>query len=289
MKTLLLLDSCIDLPKEMIDLENVELVTLSYNYKHKDHIDDLWQTASAKEFYDALREGEISTTSQINVHVFAECFDKYVEQGYEILYLAFSSGLSGTCNSATIAAQQLMEENPNANITVVDSLAASMGEGLLAWYAINMLKEGKSKDEIATWLIDNRLNLAHWFTVEDLHFLKRGGRVSSAAAVIGTALSIMPILHVDNEGHLIPKGKTRGRKKALRALVDEMEKTVVNPEEQVIFISHGDSLKDAEYTAKLVRERFNVKDIVINPIGPVIGSHSGPGTIALFFLANTRG
>ena len=243
---------------------------------------------SAKAFYHLLRAGKTSTTAQINAHEFMDWADPILQAGEDILYLAFSSGLSGTCQSAYMAKEELSARYPDRKIYVVDSLAASMGEGLLAYYASRMQMEGKTIDEVYQWLQDNKLHLCHWFTVDDLNHLKRGGRVSSAAALFGTMLGIKPVLHVDDAGHLIPVAKIRGRRQSLDSLVAHMEQTVTNPGEQVIFISHGDCEKDAQYVADQIRARWNVKEIVLNEIGPVIGTHSGPGTVALFFLGSKR-
>lgn len=243
---------------------------------------------SAKAFYHLLRAGKTSTTAQINAHEFMDWADPILQAGEDILYLAFSSGLSGTCQSAYMAKEELSARYPDRKIYVVDSLAASMGEGLLAYYASKMQLEGKTIDEVYQWLQDNKLHLCHWFTVDDLNHLKRGGRVSSAAALFGTMLGIKPVLHVDDAGHLIPVAKIRGRRQSLDSLVAHMEQTVTNPGEQVIFISHGDCEKDAQYVADQIRARWNVKEIVLNEIGPVIGTHSGPGTVALFFLGSKR-
>ena len=243
---------------------------------------------SAKAFYHLLRAGKTSTTAQINAHEFMDWADPILQAGEDILYPAFSSGLSGTCQSAYMAKEELSARYPDRKIYVVDSLAASMGEGLLAYYASKMQLEGKTIDEVYQWLQDNKLHLCHWFTVDDLNHLKRGGRVSSAAALFGTMLGIKPVLHVDDAGHLIPVAKIRGRRQSLDSLVAHMEQTVTNPEEQVIFISHGDCEKDAQYVADQIRARWNVKEIVLNEIGPVIGTHSGPGTVALFFLGSKR-
>ena len=239
-------------------------------------------------FYDALRAGKASTTSQVNYQTFLDTFTPILESGRDILYLAFSSGLSGTYNGSVIAANDLMEKYPGSKVISVDTLAASVGEGLLVYTAAKKREEGLSLDELAQWVTDNRLHLCHWFTVDDLNHLKRGGRVSPAVAIIGTALGIKPVMHVDDEGHLIPVSKVRGRRKSLDALVEHMAETCDKPESQTIFIGHGDSKEDAEYVAKLVRQKFKVKNIILNYIGPVIGSHSGPGTIALFFFGTHR-
>lgn len=239
-------------------------------------------------FYERLSAGETTTTHQINAAIFTETFERYLQAGTDVLYIGFSSGLSGTYNCSRLVAQELSEKYTDRRIVVVDSLAASMGEGLLVYNAVQKQREGLSIDELASWVQDNRNRLAHWFTVDDLNFLKRGGRVSGAAALFGTMLGIKPVLHVDDEGHLIPVEKVRGRKNSLDALVNHMDETVEHPEEQTIFISHGNAPKDAEYVAEQVKARFSVKNIYINYIGPVIGSHSGPGTVALFFLGKSK-
>mgnify|MGYP000359713745 CR=1 FL=1 len=287
-KVILLADSCCDLPLSFFEEHQIPYVSLSFSFKGKELFDDMGQSLPHKEFYDAVRQGEMSTTSQINVQTYLDFFKKHVQPGQPALYLAFSSGLSGSCESAIMAVNQLQEEDPAWDIVIVDSLAASMGEGLLLYHAVQLWEEGKSRDEIAKWLEDNKLRLAHWFTVEDLHHLKRGGRLSATSAVIGTLLQIKPVLHVDDTGHLIPMDKVRGRKKSLAALAQKLFDTIENPEEQVIFISHGDAREDAEHLAQLIRDRVPVRDIWINLIGPVIGAHSGPGTVALFFLGSGR-
>lgn len=243
---------------------------------------------SNKAFYERIAAGETTTTNQINAATFIETFERYLQAGVDILYIGFSSGLSGTFNGSRLVAQDLSQKYPDRRILAVDSLAASMGEGLLVYHAVMQQRAGRTIDEVASWVETNRNRLAHWFTVDDLNFLKRGGRVSGAAALFGTMLGIKPVLHVDDEGHLIPVEKVRGRKNALDALVNHMAKTVEHPEEQVIFISHGNAPKDAEYVAEQVKSRFAVQNIYINYIGPVIGSHSGPGTVALFFLGNSK-
>ncbi len=239
-------------------------------------------------FYESLRHGKMSSSSQINQQQMVDWVSPFLENGEDVLYLAFSSGLSGTYQSARLAQEELRERFPDRTFTVVDSLCASMGEGLLAYYAAAMRQQGCTLKETAAWLEENKLKLCHWFTVDDLHHLKRGGRVSPATAVVGTMLNIKPVLHVDDDGHLIPMEKVRGRRQSLEALVRHMKETIENPEEQMIFISHGDCPQDAEYVAGRIRETMTVRDIRIHTIGPVIGTHSGPGTVAVFFLGSHR-
>lgn len=282
-------DSTTDLTEELINELDITVIPMEFNIDGKSYLNySDERDISYKEFYDFLRNGKNSTTSLINTATFTELFEPILEDGKDILYIAFSSGLSGTYNSSCIAAQMLSEKYTDSKIYTVDSLSASMGEGLLVYHAAKKKKEGMNIDELKNWVENNKLNLCHWFTVDDLHHLKRGGRLSSAAAIVGTMLNIKPVLNVDNEGHLIPVEKVRGRKLSITALLKMMEKTAINPEEQTIFISHGDCLEEAEFLANLVKEKLNVKDIKMNYIGPVIGSHSGPGTIALFFLGTER-
>lgn len=289
MNTVILADSSCDLPVEYIKDNNcLEVLGLILNFKGKDIIDDLGETVKNAEFYDYLRNGGMASTGQINSYRFHEAFEKYVKDKKSIIYICFSSGLSGTYNSALIAKNQILEEYPDADITIIDSLCASLGHGLIVYYAVELLKSGSSKDDIVSFVENNKFRTNHYFTVNDLNHLKRGGRVSATAAVVGTILDIKPILHVDHEGHLIPLGKVKGRKKSIKSLLDHMIERVENPEEQIIFISHGDCLHDAEHLADLIKKEFTVKDIIINPIGPVIGAHSGPDTLALFFLGKSR-
>ena len=282
-------DSSADFDNEMMQQLGVEVQPLMFTLNGSNYLN--WpdgREMDPADFYAKLREGGSSSTSQVNVGEFTDAFRPVLQAGKDLLYLGFSSGLSGTVNSGRMAAEELAAEFPDAKIIVVDTLAASLGQGLLVWYAAKMKQQGKTIDEVAAWIEENKLLLAHWFTVDDLNFLKRGGRLSGAAALFGTMLNIKPVLHVDNEGHLIAMEKIRGRRQSLNALVDKMEETAVNPAEQTVFISHGGCREDADYVASEVKRRFGVKDIYINYVGPVIGSHSGPGTMALFFLATHR-
>ena len=282
-------DSTTDLSAEMIRELDLQVLPLCYVIEGKTyHNIPGGGEMTDHEFYELLRAGKMSTTAQINVEEFITCFTAVLEQGKDILYLAFSSGLSGTCQSALIAKKELEGKYPERRIEVFDTLCASMGEGLLVYHAAVRKQAGQSMDEVLGWLKENVLKLCHWFTVDDLNHLKRGGRVSAATALVGTALGIKPVLHVDDEGHLINVAKARGRRQSLDALVKRMEESAIDPEEQVVFISHGDCKDDAEYVAKQVKKLLNVKEIRMNFIGPVIGAHSGPGTVALFFLGKNR-
>ena len=286
----ILTDSTTDLSPQLVAQTGVTLLPMTYTIGEKSYRNDPEETdLSSGDFYDMLRGGAMSTTSQINVETFREVAGKMARDGFDVLYVGFSSGLSGTFNSARIAFEDLSAEYPEHKFLAVDSLCASMGEGLLVYHAAQQQKAGRTIEETARWLEENKLHLAHWFTVDDLNHLKRGGRVSGAAAFFGTMLNIKPVLHVDDAGHLIPMEKVRGRKKSLNALVDHMEKSAVQPiDQQMVFITHGDCLEEAEYVAEQVKERFGVKEVVINYVDPVIGAHSGPGTLALFYVGKAR-
>ena len=240
------------------------------------------------EFYNMMRTGKMPKTSQINVVDFCEYFSEYLDKGLDVLYICFSSGLSGTYNNSLLAIEELKSKYPERTIISVDSLAASMGEGLLVYFAAQQKKNGMDIQKLAKWVEDNRLHLCHWFTVDDLHHLKRGGRVSAATAIVGSALNIKPVLHVDNEGHLINISKVRGRKASLNAMVDRMVETYTNQFDTVM-ICQGGCRSDAEYLAGEVKKRVKgVKKIIMGNIGPVIGAHAGPGVLALFFYGDHR-
>lgn len=279
-------DSTVDLSKDYFEAHNIEVLSLTYTLDGAIYGD--LDGLSSAEFYAKVREGAMPTTSQITPEQGAALFRKAAAQGKDILHIAFSSGLSGTYNSMRIAAEDVMEEYPDVRIEVVDSRCASSGEGMLLYYAVKLKEEGRSMDEVLKWIRENVLHICHNFTVDDLFHLHRGGRVSKATAIVGTMINIKPILHVDNEGHLINIGKVRGRKKSLIALVDRMEEQMKGFENDIVFISHGDCIEDAEFVKRQVEKRFDIHNFVINPVGPVIGSHSGPGTVALFFLGNPR-
>ena len=280
-------DSSADLPDSLVRELGVEVLPLSFTVQGKtyhNYPDD--REMDPKVFYKMLRDGEMATTSAVNVAEYTAMLEPLLQAGKDVLVLAFSSGLSTTYQSSVIAVNELSEQYPDRKICTVDTLCASMGQGLMVWLAVQEQRKGKSLEEVRDWVEENKLHLCHWFTVDDLHFLKRGGRISAATAVVGTMLSIKPVLHVDDEGHLISMGKARGRGASLTALVDHMEQTVTDVD--TVFISHGDCLADAEKVAADVKKRFGTKDVVINNIGPVIGAHAGPGTVALFFLGTKR-
>lgn len=241
-----------------------------------------------KEFYARLRKGEIATTMATNLEDTTVRFRTVLEQGRDILHIGFSSALSSSYNNAAVAAAELQKEFPERKIRCVDSLCASMGQGLLVHYAVQKRAAGMSVDELADWLEENKLHFCHQFTVDDLHFLQRGGRISKTVAVLGTMINVKPVLHVDDEGRLVPLKNVRGRRKALTTLVDNMAEQIPGYQNDTIFISHGDCEEDARFVGKLVTERFGITDIRYNYVSPTIGSHSGPGTVALFFVGKAR-
>jgi DegV family protein with EDD domain len=282
-------ESTTDLPKNMVDELGITVIPMTFGFENESYLnypDN--REMDIHTFYERLKNGERSTTTLVNSKTFEEYFEPILKAGNVILYIGFSSGLSGTFSSSLIAAEILKEKYPDSEIICTDTLAASMGEGLLVYYAAKMKQEGKSIHEVSQWVVDNRLKLCQWFTVDDLNHLKRGGRINAMTATLGTALNVKPILHVDDEGHLIPAYNVRGRKKSINALLEKMEELCVNPEEQTVFISHADSLEDTQYLADMIKEKLHVKEVIINFIGPVIGSHTGQGAIALFFIGKSR-
>ena len=285
----LITDSSADLSQEMVQELGVTVLPLSFTIQgktYRNYPDN--REMDLPLFYDMLRAGELATTSAVNVAEYTQAVEPILQEKKDVLILAFSSGLSSTYQASVLAAGELREKYPDRKIYTVDTLCASLGQGLLVYLAAQEQRKGKSIEEVRDWAEETKLNLCHQFTVDDLHFLKRGGRISATTAVVGSMLQIKPVLHVDNEGHLINIGKARGRQASLKALVDKMEKTVTEEGRKTVFISHGDCRKDAVTVADMVRERFGTQDIRINYVGPVIGAHSGPGTLALFYLGTER-
>lgn len=279
-------DSCCDLSVEKLKELNVIAVSLSLMFRGVERQDSV--TDEIKEVYNAMRAGENATTSAANPENWANVIEPVLAEGKDALVITFSSGLSTTYQSAVIAANDLKEKYPDRKINVVDSLCASLGQGLLVWYACDKRDEGMDLDTLTAWVEDNKLSLCQWFTVDDLNFLKRGGRISAATALVGTMLKIKPVLHVDEEGHLISVSKTRGRKASIDALVEKMAQLQLVGKNDRVTICHGDCLEDAQYLAEQVKEKLGVKEAYIGYTGAVIGSHSGPGTLALFFLGSKR-
>ena len=285
----LITDSSADLSQEMVQELGVTVLPLSFTIQgkvYRNYPDN--REMDLPLFYDMLRAGELATTSAVNVAEYTQAVEPILQEKKDVLILAFSSGLSSTYQASVLAAEELREKYPDRKIYTVDTLCASLGQGLLVYLAAQEQRKGKSIEEVRDWAEETKLHLCHQFTVDDLHFLKRGGRISATTAVVGSMLQIKPVLHVDNEGRLINIGKARGRQASLKALVDKMEKTVTEEGKKTVFISHGDCRKDAVAVADMVRERFGTQDIRINYGGPVIAAHSGPGTLALFYLGTER-
>lgn len=282
-------DSCCDLADQMArDLE-LEVLPLTMHMDGENYPNDLAGTAiSNQEFYKRLRAGKVATTSAVNVGQFQDAMRRVLESGKDIVCVCFSSALSTTYQSAVIAAEDLRPEFPEAEIHVVDSLSASLGQGLLLYLAVEQKRKGLTAAELAKWVEDNRLSVCHWFTVDDLNFLKRGGRVSATTALLGTMLSIKPIMHTSDEGKLVPVSKARGRKAAIAALLDKIEALSIHPENQTMFICHADCEADAKAVAQTIQDRFGTPTVHINYIGPVIGSHTGPNTMGIFFVGTQR-
>lgn len=285
----LMTDSCCDLSASLAEELGIFVLPLSLELSGQTYHNYLdGREIGFSDFYNRIRAGETATTSAISVGVFEEAMRPFLESGKDILCLSFSSALSTTYQSAVIAAGEMAESFPEAKIHVVDTLSASLGQGLLVYLCARKKQAGLDIDALRDYAEQTKGQVCHWFTVDDLNHLKRGGRVSATAALFGTMLSIKPVLHVDDQGRLIPVSKSRGRRASLTALVDRMEQTAVAPGTQTVFISHGDCPEDAQFVADEIRRRFGTEDIRINFVGPVIGNHSGPGTMALFFLGTER-
>ena len=281
-------DSNCDLPANIIKDLNLEYASLSCHIDENDYLDDCGQSLPYKDFYNYMREGAMPTTSQVNSYTFYEKFEPYVKSNVPILYIAFSSPLSGTYNSSLIAREELLEKYPNAQITIIDSLCASGGCALLVYYATKLKESGKSLEEVSDWVEKNKKNVLHYFTVDDLNHLKRGGRISATTAMVGSVLNIKPILTLNGQGKLESIGKVKGRKKSMKTLLEYLSENIINPTEQTVMIVHGDCEKDAEYLSTLIKEELNVKEVIINYSGLVIGSHVGPGMIAAFAMGKER-
>jgi len=285
----ILTDSCCDLTARMAEDLQLTVLPLSLTMggmEYHNYLDG--HELDFGDFYNKIRAGQTATTSAISVGTFESAMREILESGRDILCINFSSALSATYQSAAIAAEELRKEFPEARIFVVDSLCASLGQGLLLYLCAQQKLLGRSIEEVHLYAETTKGKVCHWFTVDDLNHLKRGGRISAATALFGTMLSIKPVMHVDDGGHLVPVSKARGRKSALLSLVDRMEQSAVNPADQTVFISHGDCEGDALFVADEITRRFGTQRIFINYVGPVIGNHSGPGTVALFFLGGKR-
>ncbi len=281
-------DSTSDLPFSYLKENDIGLLPMSFQIDGQEFEGD--KEFDVKAFYNKMREGSMPTTAQVTPQVATEKFKKILDEGYDILHIAFTSGMSGSYNSSRLAAIELQEEYPDSKIIVIDSLCASLGEGLLVYKAVNLKNQGYTIEEVRDWIEDNKLNLCHYVTVDDLNHLYRGGRVSKATAIVGSIIGVKPIIHVNNEGKLIPIGKARGRKQSLNTLVNYMKKLTEGYEDKndIIFISHGDCEEDAKYLADKIQKELGYDKFLFNYIGPTVGTHSGPNTIALFFMGKER-
>ena len=284
----ILTDSGCDFPAELAKELELCVLPLSVTVNGKEYRNYLDEREiSHKDFYALLRQGNTGKTSAINLDTFKDAMEAILKEGKDVLYLGFSSGLSGTYQVGALAAEELKEKYPESKLLHADTLCASLGQGLLVYHAVMQKRAGKTIEEVRDFVEQNRLHLAHWFTVDDLNHLKRGGRVSATTAMVGTLLSIKPVLHVDDEGHLINMEKARGRKASIHRLAEKVLEDML-PQDQPVFISHGDCPEEAEYLASLLRGKPHIGEITIGYVGPVIGAHSGAGTLAIFFLGNKR-
>ena len=279
-------DTCCDFPQEMYKELGLGVITLSVLYK--DVLYREYTEQWLKDLFDGLRNGERATTSAVNPEEWASVIEPVLQEGKDALVLAFSSGLSTTYQSAVIAADDLMEKYPGRKVNVVDTLCASLGQGLFVWYACQKRDAGMSLEELTAWCEETKLHLCHWVIADDLMYLKRGGRVSAATAVAGTLLQIKPVIHVNDEGKLISVGKARGRKAAIQTLCNKVGELGIPGANDTIFICHGDCLEDAQTLEAMLKEKYGTKKVFIYYIGAVIGSHAGPGTMAVFFLGEHR-
>ncbi len=280
-------DSACDIDPALLNEWGCEFCNMTFMFNDSEKIYDNFEL-DAKDFYQRMRDGKIAKTSAINTDTFISLFEAQLKQGNDILYLGFSSGLSGTYNCARIAATELSEKYPERKIYAIDTLSASAGFGLLLYLTVQQKKNGATIDEAAAFAKNTRLHLCHWFTVDDLVYLKRGGRISATTALVGGILGIKPVLHMDDAGHLISMEKVRGRKAALKSMADKYTQLALTPDTGTVFISHGDCIEDAKALADMIKEAHGVEVQLITYVGPVIGAHSGPGTLALFFLGKER-
>ena len=285
---IIMTDTSADIPEEILVKGHIQLIPMAFELNGEERVHSDPGNWDSKEFYGKLRDGGQGKTSQIPPMVYTEYFEKILKEGKDILHLSFSSGLSGTYNSMCIAAEELQEKYPERKIVVIDTLCASLGEGLIDYKALELQKEGKSLEEVAQWVEENKLKICHFFMVEDLNHLQKAGRISKTAAVLGTMQQIKPIIYLDNEGKLQIIKKERGRKKAMNKIVDMAIDACEGKMPDMVMIPHGNCPKDAEYVAELVRKKMGVTNIMMNDIGTVIGGHTGPGMVAVVCMGVHR-
>lgn len=282
-------DSACNLTEDTIDAFGLEILPLTFmvdGVQHRSYLKG--EKTDLRQFYTMMREGKVITTSLPNMQETETTLRRVLDAGHDVLYLGFSSALSGTYEATELLMKQLAGEYPDRTLCAVETLAASGGEGMLVYLACKKKEAGASLEEVADFVRETRDHLCHWFTVDDLMFLFRGGRVSRTSAWAGTLLNIKPVMHVDNEGRLVPVEKARGRRKAINTLVDHMEQTAIDPANQTIFITHGDCIEDVVLLESEIKKRLGCTEFVVNYVDPVIGAHSGPGTLALFFVGEHK-
>ncbi|MCO6017635.1 fatty acid-binding protein DegV [Carnobacterium divergens] len=284
----LITDSCSDLPVSFVEEHQIAIISMTIQLEGKELVDDLGKTFDKEAFFQDLKNGKLATTSQINIGTYYERFKPFVEKQQDVLYLAFSSALSGSYNNALAAVEMLKEEFQTVNITVIDTKAACLGEGLLVYQAALLKDQGKSLSEVASWVEENKMNLHSWVTVDDLKHLERGGRISSVAATMGSLLNVKPIIIVNKAGGLVPISKVRGRKRSLNYLIDKTVEGIQNPTEQTILVGHVGVPEEAEQVKLELVNRLDVKDVLVYSFGPTIASHTGFGSIAIFSFGSKR-
>ncbi len=284
----LITDSCCDLPLELVERFDLDIVNFTITISGKELIDDMGKTFDKTSFFNRLKEGETASTSQINVHAYLEKFKKYVEEGKPVIYLGFSSELSGSLNSARQAKQMLEEEYDDVDLTIIDTRAASLGEGLLVYEAALKKEAGMSKEDLVKWVEDNKLNYHSWVTVDDIKHLQRGGRISATAATVGSLLNVKPIIILNREGKLVPFSKVRGRKKSLQFLIDQTVKNIRVEEDHAVFIGHVGVPEDADFVREKLLEKVSPKEIIISSYGPTIAAHTGFGSLSVFSYGEER-
>lgn len=281
-------DSCCDLPLDFIKNNDIEIINLIINLDGKDYLDDMGETFDRDAFFEALKNGAMATSSQINIGNFLEVFKKYVDKGEPVIFLGLSSALSGSYNNAVTAVEMLKEEYDKVDITVVDTKAACLGEGLLVYEAVKKKNEGQSLEEVVNWLEEFKMNLHSWVTVDDIRHLERSGRISSVSATIGSVLNVKPIIVMNEKGGLVPSAKVRGRKKSLQYLINKTVEGIVDPKNQTIFIGHVGVPEEAEWIKKELESKITVKGIQVHPYGPTIASHTGFGSVSVFSFGERR-
>lgn len=284
----LITDSCCDLPLELVERFDLDIVNFTITISGDELIDDMGKTFDKTSFFNRLKEGETASTSQVNVHAYLEKFKKYVDEGKPVVYLGFSSELSGSLNSARQAKQMLEEEYDDVDLTIIDTRAASLGEGLLVYEAALNKEAGMSKEDLVKWVEDNKLNYHSWVTVDDIKHLQRGGRISATAATVGSLLNVKPIIIMNREGKLVPSSKVRGRKKSLQFLIDQTVKNIRDEEDHAIFIGHVGVPEEADFVKEKLLEKVTPKEIIVSSYGPTVAAHTGFGSLSVFSYGEER-